>query len=182
MPTLPAITREQIKIEDQPEFDETVEIRGRIDGLYAHLLYSPKLAATINRFNQCFPRYSIVPLVQREVVILTTARDVRTQYLYTFHVGIARNAGLSEEVIQAITNNTAPEGLAPDQTLLYNYTQELVRDPKPSDGTFGAMKELFGAQATVEVTGLVFYYMMLCNLLKAFEVPLPPDKPAELPM
>ena len=47
MARLPAVTRDQLAVEDQEYFDSIVGTRGSIRGPYGVLLHSPKLAARV---------------------------------------------------------------------------------------------------------------------------------------
>jgi len=53
------------------------------------------------------------------------------------------------------------------------YVQELLRDHKISDATFNAVQGKFGTQRTVEITTLVGHYLLVGQILLAFEVDLP---------
>ena len=53
------------------------------------------------------------------------------------------------------------------------YVQELLRDHKISDATFNAVRDKFGTQRTVEITTLVGHYLLVGQILLAFEVDLP---------
>ena len=192
MPRLPDVTRDQIRPEDLADYDETVKIReGRLV-VYTNILYSPKLAARINAINDFFPDHSLLqegPPGSRprrgklmEVAILIAAREINCQFAYTGHVRSAREeAKLSEDTIQAIFEKRAPEGLHGDEELVARYTVELIRDRKISDTTFNAVKDRFGVQWTVELTGLICFYVMFGHMLIAFEQELGPGVTPVLP-
>ena len=198
MARLPDVTREQIRPEDLSEFDETVRIRGGIQLGYSNLLYSPKLAARVIALNMFFPYDSVMagdaePGRERrgqgmsrpkimEVAILATAWEIKCQFAFTGHVRRAREEGVSEDTIRAIAQGTAPDGLSGDEEPVVRFTQELLRDQRISDDTFNAVKDRFGVQWTVELTGLICYYLMLGHLLMAFEEELPPGVSPELPL
>jgi 4-carboxymuconolactone decarboxylase len=182
MARLPNVTREQIKPEDHPYFDETVEIRGRLDDLYGHLLYRPEMAAGINAINEYFPNRSLLSNPLRRVSIMATAREINDQFVFSAHARGARQDGVSEDTIRAIAQGTAPQGLSGDEELVVRYTQEMVRDRKISDATFNAVKDRFGVEWLVDLTGLISYYLMLGYLLQTFEVDLAPGMTPELPL
>ena len=180
MPRLPIVTREQIKPEDLTEYDETVNVRGGRLPVYTHLLYSPKLALCISAINDFFPDYSVLheePPESRprrgklmEVVILIAAREINCQSAFSAHVRSAREeAKLSEDTIRAITELRAPQDLSGDEELVARYTLELIRDRNISDDTFNAVKDRFGEQWTVELTGLICFYVMYGLIHVAFQ-------------
>ena len=182
MARLPGVTREQLKPGDQPYFDEIAESRGSVRGPYGILLQCPKLAARVAATGAYVRFEGDMPNDLREVVILTTAREIRAQYEFSSHARLAREAGVSEDKIQAIARGTAPEGLSGDEELLVRYTQELLRDHKISDASFNAVLERFGVQGTVELTVLIGHYTLAGQFMAAFDVELSPDMTPELPL
>ena len=100
MARLPNVTRDKIRPEDLAKFDEMFKsdyfhIRSTTEGVYATLLYSPELADRINALNAYYNlNISTLPLPLREVVILTTMREVNSAYLFIRHCPPAREAGI----------------------------------------------------------------------------------------
>ena len=138
MARLPNVNRDELKPEDQQYFDEIVGSRGSVRGPYGILLHSPQLAARVAHTGT-FVRFEFdVPEALKELVIITTAREVTSQYEFSAHARLAREAGVSEETIQAIAKGTAPQGLSGDEEILVRYTKELVGNHKISDATFNA--------------------------------------------
>ncbi len=65
--------------------------------------------------------------------------------------------------------------------MLVRYVQELLRNHKISDATFNAVRDRFGMQKTLEITGLVGHYLLVGQILAAFEVDLPEGAKPEIP-
>jgi len=182
MARLPNVNRDELKPEDQQYFDEIVGSRGSVKGPYGILLHSPQLAARVAHTGT-FVRFEFdVPEALKELVIITTAREVTSQYEFSAHARLAREAGVSEETIQAIAKGTAPQGLSGDEEILVRYTKELVGNHKISDATFNAVKDRFGVQDTVNFTGLIGHYLLVGQILLAFDVELAPGMTAEIPV
>jgi len=181
MARLPNVNRDELKPEDQQYYDEIVGSRGSVRGPYGILLHSPQLAARVAHTGT-FVRFEFdVPEALKELVIITTAREVTSQYEFSAHARLAREAGVSEETIQAIAKGTAPQGLSGDEEILVRYTKELVGNHKISDATFNAVKDRFGVQDTVNFTGLIGHYLLVGQILLAFDVELAPGMTAEIP-
>lgn len=180
MARLNNITREELAAEDQHFFDEIVGSRGSVRGPYGILLHSPKLAARVAHTGT-YVRFDLdLPEALKEVIIIATAREIRNQYEFAAHARLARSHGVSEETIGAIARGTAPEGLAGDEALVVTYAQELLQGRKVSDETFAAVMERFGTQRTVDITGLIGHYLLVGQILTAFEVELPEGARAEI--
>ena len=181
MARIPTVTRQQIAPEDQPYYDEIVQSRGSIRGPYSVLLHSPKLAARVAATGGYVRFETDLPDGLREVVIMATAAEIRAQYEFSAHSHLAREARVSEETIRAIAGGAAPKGLSGDEELVVLYTQELLRNHKISGATFDAVKDRFGVKGTVELTVLIGHYLLVAQVLAAFEVELAPGMTAELP-
>jgi len=182
MARLPNVNRDELKPEDQQYSDEIVGSRGSVRGPYGILLHSPQLAARVAHTGT-FVRFEFdVPEALKELVIITTAREVTSQYEFSAHARLAREAGVSEETIQAVAKGTAPQGLSGDEEILVRYTKELVGNHKISDATFNAVKDRFGVQDTVNFTGLIGHYLLVGQILLAFDVELAPGMTAEIPV
>ncbi len=182
MARLPEVTRDQLKAEDQEYFDQIVGSRGSIRGPYGVLLHSPKLAARVAHTGTYVRFDCDIPNGLKEVVIITTAREIKSQYEFTAHARLARESNVSEDTIRAIAQGTAPESLSGDEAILVRYTKELLHNHKISDATFNAVQDRFGVQGTVDITGLIGHYLLVGQILAAFDVELAPGVKPELPL
>ena len=182
MARLPNVTREQLKSEDQQYYDEIVGSRGSVRGPYGVLLYSPNLAARVANTGTYVRFESDMPNNLKEVVIIATAREIKSQYEFTAHARLAREANVSDETIKAIAQGTAPQSLSGDEELLVRFTQQLLRDHKVNDATYSAVKDRFGVQGTVDLTGLIGHYLLVGQFLAVFDVELAPGTTPELPL
>jgi 4-carboxymuconolactone decarboxylase len=182
MARLPNLTRDQVKPEDLEYYDAIVGSRGSVRGPYGVLLHSPKLAARVADTGT-YVRFELdLTEALRETIILATAREIQSQYEFAAHARLARQAGVAEATIRAIAHGTAPEGLSGDEALVVRYVLELLRNHKISDATFNAVQERFGSQRTLEITALVGHYLLVGQILLAFEVDLPEGAQPEIPV
>jgi 4-carboxymuconolactone decarboxylase len=145
------------------------------------LLHSPNLAARVAHTGT-YVRFDFdMPESLKETIIITTAREIRNQYEFYAHARLARQNGVSEETIRAIATGSAPEGLSGDEELLVRYVKELLQNHKITDATFNAVQDRWGDQRTVEITALVGHYLLVGQILAAFEVDLPEGAEPEIP-
>jgi 4-carboxymuconolactone decarboxylase len=181
MARLTNVTRDQLKPEQQKFYDSIADSRGTVRGPYGVLLHSPDLAARVAHTGS-YVRFDLdVPESLKETVIIATAREIKNQYEFAAHARLARQAGVSENTIQAIARGSAPQGLSGDEEKLVRYVHELLRNHKISDATFNAVKDRFGMQKTLELTALIGHYLLVGQILTAFEVDLPEGVKAEIP-
>ena len=173
MARLSDVTRDQLAPEHQEFFDSIASSRGSVRGPYGVLLHSPDLAARVAHTG-AYVRFDLdISEAHREIIICATAREIRQQYEFSAHARLARQAGVSEDVVSAIASGKAPEGLSGIEASLVKYVQELSQNHKISDETFNAVSGHFGMQKTVEITALIGHYLLVGQILSAFEVDLP---------
>jgi 4-carboxymuconolactone decarboxylase len=110
-----------------------------------------------------------------EIAILVTARYWTAQFEWTAHVRLARNAGISQEVIDAIAERRTPHFSDPDDQLVYDFCHIFYRDHRVDDATYARVVKRFGDKGAVDLAGLIGYYSFVSVTLNVFEVPTPPD-------
>ena len=181
MARLPDVTKDQLKPEDLQFYESIADSRGSVRGPYGVLLQSPDLAARVAHTG-AFVRFNFdLSEALKETIIITATRELRCQYAFSAHARLARQAGVSDATIKAIADGTAPAGLTGDEDMLVRYVKELTQNHKISDSTFNAVRDKFGTQRTVEITGLIGHYLLVGQILLAFEVDLPEGVSPELP-
>lgn len=181
MARLSAVTREQLDPEDHQYFDSIVGSRGSIRGPYGVLMHSPKLAARVADTG-AFVRFDFgIPESLKEIVIIATAKEMESQFIFSGHAKLARTAGVSDETIKAIATGTAPAGLSGDEALLVGYVHELLQDHKVTEATYKALVDRFGEQDTIHLAVLVGHYLLVAQVLCTLDVELGEGMVAELP-
>ena len=171
MARIPTIQkREELAPAERAIYDRIVQSRGEVRGPFTVLLHSPELAGRTAELGAYVRFQSRLPVKDKELIVLTVAREMDCRFEWAAHVVLARNAGVREEAIRAIREGLAPQGLAPDEAQLVLYVQQLLRAHRVEEATFRALQERFGVELLVELTGTVGYYAMLACTLNAFEV------------
>ncbi len=191
---LPTITRESLDPEDQQAFDVIVNPDSRyangLRGPIGMWMYSPRMAelmcpaSTYLRYGADGERDQRLT----ELAILTTARELNSQYEWSAHEGLARNAGLEEEIIELLRfsrplpNTGALPGLGEQEATIIRMARELVNEPKVSADVFVTAQRLFGNEGVMDLTGLVGYYTFVNYTLKTFDVQRTPGSLLLLPL
>jgi len=109
-----------------------------------------------------------------EIAILVTARYWTAQFEWQAHVRLAREAGLSQAVIDAIAERRTPPFADPDEQLVYDFCHAFYRDHRVDDATYERIVKRFGEKGAVDLAGLIGYYSFVSVTLNVFEVPTPP--------
>jgi len=109
-----------------------------------------------------------------EIAILVTARYWTAQFEWAAHVRLALNAGISQDVIDAIGERRTPRFTDPDDQLVYDFCHDYYDDHRVDEATYQRVVKRFGEQGAVDLTGLIGYYSFVSVTLNVFEVPIPP--------
>jgi alkylhydroperoxidase family enzyme len=108
----------------------------------------------------------------RELAILRVAHLSHARYEWVQHVPIAKATGVTEAQIAALDAGSIADGFDARDRLVLRFTDELVRDVRVSDGTFGEMTRHFPPREIVELIFAVGFYMMIARLLETTAVDL----------
>ena len=172
MPRLPYVTREALSEEKRGIYDHIAGTRGSVLNVFQSLLNSPDVAEVVAGVGEYIRYRSPLDPVVRETAILSTARETKSSYEWAQHLPIAREAGVREEVIEAIRSGKGPMGIPAKEGIFVQAARELVRDGTLGDRTFQAVEHLLGPVQTVDLIVLVGYYSLLARVLHALDVEL----------
>ena len=154
--------------------------RKNLGGPFNILLRSPEMGSLASDFGQQARFHSSLPARLNELAIIITARFWTVQFEWNAHRRAAAQAGVSEDTIQAIANGKRPAKLAPDETAVYNFATELLKNHSVSDATFAAAKNTLGERGVVDMIAVMGYYQLVGMLMDVDRYPLPAGTEPEL--
>jgi 4-carboxymuconolactone decarboxylase len=144
---------------------------GAVTGPFHPLLRSPELMTRTRAMGDYLRYKSVLPPRLSEFVILVTAREWMQQYEWNAHYPIAVKAGVNRDVLDAIAIGQRPSGMSPEETILYDFLQELHRGKAVSDPTYARAVQAFGEQGVIDTIGITGYYTMLAMTLNVARTP-----------
>ena len=112
----------------------------------------------------------VCPKKLRELAILTTARIWDAEFEWAAHVGHAREAGLSEDIIQALHTDQEVTLTTDAETVVYSVTQTLNTTRALPDDLYQKAHEILGPDQLVDLIGLLGYYALISMTIKAFDI------------
>ena len=173
MARVPFATRENMTPDDQAVWDEIETTRGGVARNYAALLNNAQAAGNLATLGG-YARFE-TPLDPRvkAFAILTAAREARGHYVWTVNQRPAREAGLTDDEINAILEFRAPVGLQQKDAEVVQFVLELLRQHRVSDKSFEALRAQVGDAGVIDVLVVSGYYHTLAHCLQALEVELP---------
>jgi 4-carboxymuconolactone decarboxylase len=174
MSRLPELRYEQMTAEQQRIHDEIAAgPRGRVVGPLEPWLHAPGLADHAQKLGAYLRFHSALPPALTELAILVTARHWQAEFEWHAHARLARAAGISEAVIEAIRTGAEPALADPRSRAVHALARELFATRTLSDATYAAAEAALGPRALVDLVGLLGYYALVSMTLNAFAVPTP---------
>jgi 4-carboxymuconolactone decarboxylase len=145
-------------------------------------LYSPKTAEHARALNRYLRYEAGFTARVREVAILTTAREMDSQFEWCAHEPEALKEGVPAGVIDVIKHRKSTAGLDATDAAIVEFGREIFRDHKVKPDTFANAKAIFGPQKLVELVMLMGNYAGTAALLTALDMQLPEGKKPLLPI
>ena len=182
---LPLPNREDLDEAGKKAYDRGTTPGATIMGLQGPAgiqLFSPKTAphhVAINRYLRFEAGFT--PRI-REIAILTTARELDSQFEWAAHEPEALKEGVPPAVIDVIKHRRSTEGLEETDAIVIELGRQLWRDHKVKSETFARLKTLFGPQKLIELVMLMGNYAGTAALLAAVDMQLHTGQKPLLPV
>jgi len=141
---------------------------GSVKGAYTIWLRMPEIAERALQYEQVLYSNLAVSLPFIELVVLVAARFWTADALWTEHRDRALDAGLSADLIAAITEHRTPRGTSADEALVHAFASALLTQGRVGDDTFALAVARFGYRTVVELVGVAGFYSMVALTLNAF--------------
>lgn len=147
--------------------------RGELRGPFVPLIYSPELAACVQKVGEYLRFSGRLPAELIELAVLVTARRFRCAQIWYSHRALALKAGLSGSIIAAVAAERRPESMDLRHAAVHDFCHELTQDLEVSDVTFERVVTLWDRATAIDLTGICGYYGMLAMVLNTARTALP---------
>ena len=154
--------------------------RNALGGPFNVLLRSPEMGDMAQELGAYARFNSSLPGKLRELAIIMTARFWMSHFEWNAHKNAALGEGLDPAIVEAIATGQRPPAMDADETVIYDFVNELLNDRRVSDEAFSAAIGALGESGVVDVIGTVGYYGLVSLALNADEYPLPDGVEVEL--
>ena len=182
MTRLPPIDPAQLDTEQRAVYDAIANgPRKGVRGPLAVWLHRPKLADRSQALGRYCRYDSSVPARLSELAIMFMGRYWLAEYEWAAHKPFALEAGVSNEVIDAIRVGKMPPFARRDEELVFAFLTQLHEQRKVDDALYQELVEEIGKGGVVDLVGIAGYYTLISMTIKVFEVPHPPSVAPELP-
>ena len=177
---MPEIPQDKLNEEQRAVVAALVASRGGLKGSFKALVRSPQLMDRIQKLGAFVRFEASLDLRVNRVASLLTTRHWSNQYEWSGNTVLAREAGLSAEIINAIGEGRRPEQMAADEEAAYDFVTELLANKGVSDRTYTRAVEKFGEHGVIDMLGIVGYYGLLAMVMNAVRTPVVNGSPMPL--
>ena len=182
---LPLPRREELDDAGQRIFDSLADPKGgTIRGLRGPggiVLHSPELSRRARPLNRYLRHEAGLGGRVRELAILTTARELDSQFEWAAHEPEAVAEGVSQEIIDIIKHRKNLSGLNEAAAIVIELGRMIFGARRVTSAIFARALQQFGRRALVDLVALMGNYAGIAALLIAFDMQLDPDQPPPLP-
>src|SRR5712664_2733095 len=105
----------------------------------------------------------------RVLAAMTVARELEAVYVWGAQTGGARRLGVPESTITAIRENHS-RGIPAEDAQIVEFTRQLMRKHRVDDASAKALRDRFGDDGFIQLTGAIGYYSMLSMTVNACEL------------
>jgi 4-carboxymuconolactone decarboxylase len=154
---------------------------GPLGGPFNVWLRSPGIGNLVQQLGEEIRFRSSLSGKLNELAILVTARNWTSQYEWVAHHKLALEGGLDPKIAEAIAQGRRPEGMDADETLVYDFSQELQQTQGVSDDLYSRAVARFGEHGVVDLISVNGFYVLVSMCLNVDRTPVPPGTPLPLP-
>jgi 4-carboxymuconolactone decarboxylase len=145
-------------------------------------LYSSRTAPHLIAINRYLRFEAGFPPRVREIAILTTAREMDSQFEWVAHEPEALKEGVEQSVIDVIKHRGSTAGLDATDATVIELGRQIWRDHKVTSELFARAKTIFGPNKLIDLVLLMGNYAGTAALLTAVDMQLHPGKEPLLPI
>lgn len=174
MARLKAITgKDQLPAEHHAVVDAVVASRGAVQGPFTMFLHCPPLARHLVDVGAYVRFEGKLDHRVRVLAAMVVAREFEAVYVWGAQTGSARRQGVPEATISAIREQHS-RGIPADDAQIVEFTRDLIRKHRVDAAAANALRERFGDEQFIELTGTIGYYSMLAMTVNACELEAAP--------
>jgi 4-carboxymuconolactone decarboxylase len=178
MARLKSITgKNDVPAEHHKIVDAIVASRGGVQGPFTMLLHCPPLAERVMHLGAYVRFEGKLDHRVRVLAAMVAARELEAAYVWGAQTGSARRQGVPDSTIAAIRDQHS-RGMPAEDAQIVDFTRNLIRKHRVDAATVDALRQRFGDEQFIELTGTIGYYSMLAMTVNACELEARPGADA----
>lgn len=156
-------------------YDHIEQAHGVVRGPWAVELRVPEVAEHMHALYERLCVHTTLGKRLFELMVILVARHWTCQFEWYAHSRLAREAGLSEAVVEAVRAKRRPDFERDDERLVYDVVTEMHETRTLSEVTYRRAVAELGEAHLVELICGMGTYTSLAIQLNAFDVSIPAD-------
>ena len=156
----------QISPQLQSIYRRVTEVDSGLAATFRALFTNPQVASRLADLDDFVAQGNLEPWITYTVA-LTVAHERHSDTLWNSFERLAREAGVSNAVIDGIAAGTGPRGLLPKEGIWVHFALEVIRN-QMRDSTWQAVTHLVGDEGAVSLAFTACYYEMMARLNSTF--------------
>ena len=169
---LPPLAREAMTDVQRAAADElTAGPRKGVKGPFIALMRSPELMARLQKVGEYLRFNSAVSLRLSEFATLIVARAWTQQFEWFTHVPLALKAGTSQQTIDALREGRRPAAMSDQESVVYDFSTELLNHRGVSDATYRTAFDCLGEQGVIDLVSILGYFTLISMVLNVAHTP-----------
>ena len=173
------------EVDDELEelLGKTLMIDGRPANIFGVLAKHPKLLKRFNLLGGFILNKGLLPIREREIVILRVGANCVSRYEFGQHTVIGRRCGLTDDEITALLRPADAHPWSDEDAALIAMSDELCADDCISDATFDRLRSRWSEEEIIELTVTAGFYRLVSGFLHSMGVELDDGVPdfSEIP-
>ncbi len=154
---------------------------GQFGGPFDAWLRSPEVAQrAISAGNFIWERTSVGRRIV-ELAIIVTGRHWRSNVEWVAHERMAREQGISDEVIQAVFEQRLPDDAPADELLTIEVCRALHETHDLPAALYERAVATWGEQGLMDIIATIGFYTFVSMTLNAFDIPTAEGDPTPFP-
>ena len=135
----------------------------------SYLSHAGKAGALLSDLVEHLRYHTTLADAETEIAICSAARAADNDFIWNAHVKLGQEAGVREEVFQAIDTFGPLDKLTADEALIVRYGRELLEAKKVTDATADAVRKRWGDKGFLELTASMGVYLMNATILRSMD-------------
>ena len=171
MARLPPLSFEELTPELKTLWQEIGAVRsGSPGGPFSIWMRYPKIAERAHLLGNAVRLEGQLERRLLELAVLVVARHWSAEYVFAAHVPPGSEAGLGDDLVEAIRSHRTPNFTKDDERLVYDTVHELLETKRLSDASFERAHQSLGTDKLIELVTAVGFYMTAAAMVNAFDV------------
>jgi 4-carboxymuconolactone decarboxylase len=129
----------------------------------------PRIGLHLHRVNKELLADAALELPLRELTILVTAKEMRSEFEWEAHEPLARKAALPDAAIECVRQDRPTDGLPDPMAAIIDLGREVFRSGRVGDATYARSLHALGQERLFTVAAVFSFFALTAVMLGIFD-------------